>query len=41
MTGIGLILIAIGYSITYWGVQALEGHSQGSFVSYLFPFATG
>lgn len=41
MTGIGLFLIALGYAIVYWGVHAIQGKSQGSFVSYLFPFAKG
>jgi len=39
MTGIGLFLIALGYSIVYWGVQAIQGHKQGAFTTYLFPFA--
>jgi hypothetical protein len=40
MTGIGLFLIALGYSVVYWGVQAISGNTnQGAFTSYLFPFA--
>jgi hypothetical protein len=38
MTGIGLFFVSLGYSVVYWGVQAIQGNSQGSFVSYLFPF---
>lgn len=40
MTGIGLFLIALGYSVFYWGYNAIQGNSQGAFVSYLFPFAS-
>lgn len=40
MTGVGLFMVALGYAIVYWGVQAIQGHTQGSFVSYLFPFAS-
>lgn len=40
MTGVGLFLIALGYSIVYWGVQAIEGNTQqGAFTTYLLPFA--
>jgi hypothetical protein len=39
MTGIGLLFIALGYSVTYWGVHAIQGEPQGAFTSYLFPFA--
>lgn len=39
MTGIGLILVAIGYAIVYWGIQAIQGNQQDSFISYVFPFA--
>lgn len=38
MTGVGLLLIVLGYAIVYWGVQAIQGKPQGSFVSYVFPF---
>lgn len=39
MTGIGLLFTSLGYSIVYWGVQAIQGKSQGAFTTYLFPFA--
>jgi hypothetical protein len=39
MTGIGLFLGAISYAIIYWGVQAVQGNHQGTFMSYVFPFS--
>jgi hypothetical protein len=41
MTGVGLFMISLGYAIVYWGIQAIQGNPQGSFVSYLFPFGNG
>lgn len=38
MIGIGLFIIVFGYAIVYWGVEAIQGHSQDSFVDYIFPF---
>jgi hypothetical protein len=38
MIGIGLFLIVIGYSIIYWGINAVQGNSQDNFISYIFPF---
>lgn len=40
MTGLGLILLQIGYAVVYWGLQAIQGNSQDSFVSYVLPFAS-
>jgi len=38
MIGIGLFIIVIGYSIIYWGINAVQGKDQDSFMSYIFPF---
>lgn len=37
--GIGLILTYLGYAICYWALRAIQGESQDSFGSYLFPTA--
>lgn len=36
---LGLILILLGYSVLYWGFQAIQGKSQPGFVTYILPFA--
>lgn len=40
MAGVGLLIAFIGYAVLYYGVNAIQGNSQGSFVSYVFPFAS-
>lgn len=40
MTGLGLILIQLGYAVVYWGLQAIQGNPQDNFVSYILPFAS-
>lgn len=32
------MFVSLGYSIVYWGYNAIQGKPQGTFVSYLFPF---
>ena len=39
MTGIGLLLIYLGYAIIYWSLNSIQGNQQDSFAKYLFPFA--
>lgn len=39
MAGIGLFLIAISYSIVYWGISSIQGNNQKPFATYVFPFA--
>lgn len=39
MTGIGIILIYLGYAIYYWALNAIQGKSQDSFAHYILPFA--
>jgi hypothetical protein len=38
MIGIGLFIIVIGYSIVYWGINAVQGKQQDNFMSYILPF---
>lgn len=39
MTAIGLLLAFFGYAIIYWALNAIQGNSQQSFITYVFPFA--
>lgn len=39
MTGIGLFLIYLGYAVIYWSLRAIQGESQDSFITYLYPSA--
>jgi hypothetical protein len=41
MIGIGLFILAFGYAVVYWGINAIHGKSQGDFISYIFPFGKG
>jgi hypothetical protein len=36
--GLGLIIMYIGYAIIYWGVNAIQGKRQDTFVTYILPF---
>lgn len=35
MTGIGLFLVFLGYTIVYWGVNAIQRKDQDTFAAYL------
>lgn len=35
MAGVGLVIAFVGYAILYYGINAIQGHSQKTFVSYL------
>lgn len=39
MTGIGVFLVYLGYSVTYWALQSMQKNAQPSFIYYLFPLA--
>lgn len=39
MTGIGILLIFLGYATATWGVNSIQGNKQAPFVSQIFPFA--
>lgn len=39
MTAIGLFVFFLGYAVLYWGLQAVQGNSQQSFVTYIVPWA--
>jgi hypothetical protein len=38
MMGFGMIIAFIGYTIVYWGVQAIQIHDQPNFQTYVFPW---
>ena len=38
MAGVGLIVAVIGYAILYYGINAIQGKSQGAFITYVLPF---
>jgi hypothetical protein len=40
VSGVGVILAFIGYTVLYYGVNAIQGNSQGTFMSYVFPFGS-
>lgn len=39
MTGLGMIVLYIGYAALYWAIESFQGNDQQSFISYLVPFA--
>lgn len=39
MTGLGMIVLYLGYAVIYWAIQSFQGNSQDSFISYLIPGA--
>ena len=39
MSGLGIIVMYVGYAVIYWALQAFQGNSQDSFISYILPFA--
>jgi hypothetical protein len=41
MMGIGIFLLYLGYAVFYWGLNSMEKKPQDSFITYLFPFASG
>lgn len=38
MAGVGLFIAFFGYALLYYGINAIQGNSQGTFMSYVFPF---